>query len=307
MIFYHKIGTILLESRINSKAIWIANYSKGNILGHNFSKFVKQRSPSDIKLKYFYRTTDVISLPILKEEEIRSFAGLNIKPHHGLSSPVARLPEILSKLRYLKRLGLDHLVEFHNYSASIYNFEKSELFLYRVRTLIQEKPQLYFSPIALSCFFPGFRSLLLHGAGVVNGKKAIIFLAPNGGGKTTAAKLMRNHTILSDDHVILKVKRGSAEVFGSPWGRYTNAKRHGILSGIFLLEKANTFSVENITKTEMIEYLWKEHHLYYWKCPLRLRIAAFHLINDFVRSAPVYRLKFSKDYIDWEYMSRLTA
>jgi hypothetical protein len=47
--------------------------------------------------------------------------------------------------------------------------------------------------------------LLLHAAGIVRGQSSFVFFGPSGSGKTTAARLSQEHTVLSDDLVIVKI------------------------------------------------------------------------------------------------------
>ena len=47
-------------------------------------------------------------------------------------------------------------------------------------------------------------ALLIHSAGVIKGGKAFVFFGPSRSGKTTMARLSLDHTVLSDDLVIIK-------------------------------------------------------------------------------------------------------
>jgi hypothetical protein len=64
------------------------------------------------------------------------------------------------------------------------------------------------------------RGLLLHGCGVLVNGIAHVFLGRSGAGKSTIARLFRQHAgweVLSDDRLILRAEPGGTFVYGTPW------------------------------------------------------------------------------------------
>jgi hypothetical protein len=51
---------------------------------------------------------------------------------------------------------------------------------------------------------------------------------------------------------------------------------------------------------DALEYLWREHQSYYFFLPGPLRRQAFGFLYDVCHQIPVYRMRFQKDYIDWD-------
>jgi hypothetical protein len=92
--------------------------------------------------------------------------------------------------------------------------------------------------------------LLLHAAGIVRGQASFVFFGPSGSGKTTAARLSLEHTVLSDDLVIVKIVNGKVLVYGVPFrGDFAEAPRTNMsaeLRGLFWLVKAPEHGVDSL-------------------------------------------------------------
>lgn len=84
-------------------------------------------------------------------------------------------------------------------------------------------------------------ALLLHASGIIKDGRAFVFFGASGSGKTTVARLSLDHTILSDDLVIVKKRTGSYRAYGVPFrgdmpeAPRTNARAD--LHGLFRLRK----------------------------------------------------------------------
>ncbi len=134
-----------------------------------------------------------------------------------------------------------------------------------------------------------------------------MFFAQDDGGKTTFSQLS-NRPILSDDHnLVTREPDGRFRAYGTPWGRIVDPHLNGIVGGLFLLEKAPTFSLEPISPRTLIEFLWQEHADYYRPAPPEIRLKAFDLICELCHSAPTYRMRFPKDYVDVEAIERIVT
>ncbi len=85
--------------------------------------------------------------------------------------------------------------------------------------------------------------LLLHSAGVVKDGRAFLFFGSSGSGKTTTTRLSGEHTVLSDDILIVKPVNGSFQAFGVPFrgGEMQDTPRTNTrapLAGLYRLRKA---------------------------------------------------------------------
>jgi hypothetical protein len=84
----------------------------------------------------------------------------------------------------------------------------------------------------------------VHACGLVVGGKVVLLCGASGAGKTTMARLFRRHrretTVLSDDRVIVRARRGRLWAYGTPWhGSARFASPDGRpLGGIFFLSQA---------------------------------------------------------------------
>lgn len=135
---------------------------------------------------------------------------------------------------------------------------------------------------------------------MVIGNKAAIFHAPDEGGKTTLVSQYDKNKILSDDQVCIKKNNGKIKAYSTPFGQIGNSTLSADVKGIFHLEKSDKFEISSMDKNELIKFLWMEHKFVWFCLPLDLRTAAFNLIVDYCTRHPVYKLKFPKNYVDWD-------
>lgn len=151
-----------------------------------------------------------------------------------------------------------------------------------------------------STFLPFFSSVLIHSSGVIRNGKAVLFLAPSTGGKTTVVGLSNVFPILSDDQVVLRKEDKDIIAHGSPLGQITDGPNQARLGGLFLLEKAENFKLEPVEPADMLQQLWSAQPNYIFLLPKNLRIRAFQILCDACHQVPVYQMFFPKDYVDWD-------
>jgi hypothetical protein len=106
--------------------------------------------------------------------------------------------------------------------------------------------------------------------------------------------------ILSDDQVVLRKENNVVNAHGTPFGRITGGPCSARLGGIFLLEKAEHFELSSLQSVDMLEYIWATLPSYTFFLPNSLRIQAFQILYDACHQVPVYRMRFPKDYVDWD-------
>jgi len=151
-----------------------------------------------------------------------------------------------------------------------------------------------------SSFLSQFSAILLHGAGLIRRNRAVLFLAPDEGGKTTVVKQSNGEPVLSDDQLILRKKGDDIIAHGTPFGAMTSGPCQATLGAIFVLEKASYFQLEPISPSNLIHCLWTAHRNYTFFLPQRLKKYAFQTLIDICHQVPVYMMQFPKDYVDWD-------
>ena len=151
-----------------------------------------------------------------------------------------------------------------------------------------------------TAFLPDFSAVMVHSSGLIRHGRVALFLAPDEGGKSTVLRPATDGTVLSDDRNILR-KEGDVLVgHSTPWGMITDGPQQARVGGFFLLEKASSFELIPIKPRDALEFLWNEH-MHSWRVlPKRLRMRAFELLYDACHQAPTYRMRFPRDYVDWD-------
>ncbi len=150
-------------------------------------------------------------------------------------------------------------------------------------------------------FMPGRAAFPIHSSAVVRDGRAALFVAPDGGGKSTVARLAGDGAaILSDDRNILRRHPDGLRVHGTPWGRTCTGPASAPLGAVYLLQKAARFELAPIGKKDMISFLWQDNALIWAQLPVSHRVQALDCLSDMIRESPTYRLRFPKDRIDWD-------
>ncbi len=160
-------------------------------------------------------------------------------------------------------------------------------------------------PALLAPFLPKFDACLLHASAIMRHGKAAVFLAPGEGGKTTAVRLSPSGAILGDDQVLVRRDKKGFLVSGTPWGLHVNATLQAPLAGLFLLQKADRFTLVPCPTREMITHIWNETKNPLSILPAPLKKRAFAIICAIAASVPAYTLSFAKGHIDWEAIDRV--
>lgn len=124
--------------------------------------------------------------------------------------------------------------------------------------------------IMLSRLLEG-NGLLLHASASLIHKRAYLFLADSGGGKSTIVRFLRNaFPALADDSVIIRNKRNRFYLYQTPfvekesWIQRSN-KRYR-LGGVFFLQKAKkTSAIRIIDKNKVLKHFTRLLHIYFEK------------------------------------------
>ena len=191
------------------------------------------------------------------------------------------------------------LCEEHADSFVMLDFKTHRMDMFFTPSAARKASDRIATSALLAPFLPGFDACMLHASAVVRGGRSALFLAPDEGGKTTAARLSPSGIILGDDQVIVRRYGNKFRVSGTPWGLHINARDAYPLGGLFLLKKAAQFNLERLSIHELIPEIWKEINAPLSILPKTLRKKAFSLVCDMADAAPVWRMSFPINAIDW--------
>lgn len=181
----------------------------------------------------------------------------------------------------------------------VYNLLKKEMLFFAKENWRENLGFLELSPELFGPFLAVEQGFLLHSSGVVRGDGAAIFLAPDGGGKTTVAKSVPSEAVLCDDQVILKYEQPRFLAYPTPWGKISGRHAAAPVHGLFFIEKAGSFRVTRIQPAECIERIWDDNS---WKLallPVEMRSQVFDLICKAATQIKSYRLETLPGEVDW--------
>jgi hypothetical protein len=144
-------------------------------------------------------------------------------------------------------------------------------------------------------------ALLLHASGVIKDGRAFVFFGPSGSGKTTMARLSLDHTVLSDDLMIIKKEDGAYKAYGVPFrgdipeAPRTNAQAN--LYGLFRLKKDTSHFTRPLSCSQATADLISCVPLVVEDQIMSQRAMA--ICADLVASVPVKELHFTQDQGFW--------
>ena len=98
---------------------------------------------------------------------------------------------------------------------------------------------------------------LVHGCGIIDGKRCYLFTGPSGSGKTTIAKLAEEREVLNDEAVLIGRNKEGFYISGTPFdgeiSNRCNASAH--LSAILFLRHDKRVSLRKLGKVETYKRL----------------------------------------------------
>lgn len=254
----------------------------------------------DIRFQFGGVRRDDMTLPPPDARTRRLLASCVRHPQNDLRSPVLLAPQVQARLHsvgdYASVVGL----EIRPAAVTLFDFARRSLEIFYDADVGAMNTECCINAGLLAPFLPLYSAAILHSSSVAWGDAAAVFLARDEGGKTTAARLAPSGTILCDDQNIVRQTRDGFRVSGTPWGRYFNSQHHAQVGGLFLLEQASTFALRPVQPVEVFEFVWREHRDHVLLLPPWLKVQAFILLRTLCCEVPVYRLRFPRDFIDWD-------
>ena len=253
----------------------------------------------------------VQTIPLmLSPAQSHSLADILSRGTEAFSVPLLTVPAVLDHIRKCLDHASEVLLILHALTVEIRDFREHRIDVF----YIDEIESILYSEFAFeayrrmfSMFLPDFGSLIVHSSAVRRRDKVMLFLAADEGGKSTAAGLSSEGKILSDDRNVLKRNGDGFSVHPTPWGKICNLEVSAPLGGLFLLEKADTFSLEPLDPRVLVYFLWEDNRPFWDHLPVARRTKVLDLLIAASRSVPVYRMRFPKEYIDWTALDKAVA
>lgn len=161
---------------------------------------------------------------------------------------------------------------------------------------------------AYSQILASLQGILLHGACVIKGNEAFLFLAKGGGGKSTVAKLSKKYCVLGDDVIAVRQVNGKFLAFSTPWKQkkfirpQSNLKAK--IKAVFFLKKANYISFKPLRPEEALVKLLSQqiHFFLYTEKPLAEKI--FFTAANLFKAIPAYEMHFRKNDNFWPMLEK---
>lgn len=146
------------------------------------------------------------------------------------------------------------------------------------------------------------RGLLLHAASVIRNGQGYVFFGASGSGKTTAARLSLQNTVLSDDLAMVGLRDDGWKLFGVPFhGQFADAPPCNAvapLAGVFALSKAEAHLIEPLERADAVQQL-VACVPFVMQSPVRAK-QVLDLCAALATQVPTARLFFRRDPGFWE-------
>jgi len=166
-----------------------------------------------------------------------------------------------------------------------------------------------FLRVALAWKAMNHGGFLLHASGVVVGGRAYLFFGPSGSGKTTITRLSEGSLVLNDDCILLMRTSGPFRASGVPFkgAEDAGAQNSGSfpIAGLFRLVKAPTPSCERLPPARAASELLSSIPFVTDRKEGFDRV--FNAVEEVLRSAPVYSLRFRLSPDFWSCIERETG
>jgi hypothetical protein len=139
--------------------------------------------------------------------------------------------------------------------------------------------------------------VMMHSSSVLVDGKVLIFAGMSGAGKTTLARLWRDHgaTILNDERNLIHCKNGTVRAGASPWHGEENQVNQGTgpLAGIFFLNQASSNRLHPLPLSESLPKMLTTAFIpVFMPGGPALTLESCHAILE---SVPAYGLDFTPD------------
>ena len=268
-----------------------------------YEKFLVPPVAATARYSFFELKRKSYTLCALSEQEKKALLQTLAFPERWLANPVFLSPAVREAVRHcLLEPELFHLSLSWN-RLIIRNFAENEFhFFYHPENgsgMTDPTFNARFRNL-LSLSLVNHSSFLLHGAGAMTQNGAALFLAPDGGGKTTLIKKFKTNEILGDDQVVVHKTKGNFYLCGTPFGSLTCGPVKSKLSGIFLIKKAKRFKILPANANDVLRFIWNESFFKTIVLPKTLRTRVFDLLYQLCRQIPGYNIHVPIGLLDFK-------
>lgn len=140
--------------------------------------------------------------------------------------------------------------------------------------------------------------LTLHAALVEYRGSALAICAPSGVGKTTHARLWRDHKhalILNGDRAVCRPSQGGWLSYGTPWSGTSGEQinRSAPLRALVILERGGTNTAQRVSPAAALPLVFP--HLLFPRWDPALTAQAMRLLDQLLAEVPVFRLQCRPD------------
>lgn len=272
---------------------------------------VEDDAVPDVRQRIRKVDLDTLTLPPLAAEERERLSYVAHCAPEALASPLLRAPAVRERL--FASLDRPEQAVIHAYPdrVVVYDLARCELDLFYTeaygkydermhRTYTAEERAAGFIRPMFAAFLSCFSAIQVHCAGVIRGGRAALFMARDGGGKTTVLSHAAEGLVLSDDQIVLRREEKGVVAHATPLGSMTSGPCQAPVGAIFILHKAPHFELKPLRATDVVQPIWRENWGYIGFLPRELKVQAFEVLCDACLQAPVYQMRFPKDYVDWD-------
>jgi hypothetical protein len=143
------------------------------------------------------------------------------------------------------------------------------------------------------------RGLIVHGCGLIDGDRGLLFAGNSGAGKSTTARLWKNLPgvlLLNDDRIILRREEDGIWMYGTPWhGDVSQVSPGRIRLGeIFILTQDKENHALPLTASQLVVQLFKRSFPTFWnRSGLEFSLTFLHELSQAVNG---YELHFTPDH-----------
>lgn len=273
-------------------------YLENKLIG----KFLVKNTAPDVIMRYHGISIDSLRLPDMSMgQETRITECVRTKSWE-INYPLLHSPAVWELLENRLNRPKSVSIDLQPNSLSVLDFDLRELDMFYTHGEQERRvAEGQVAPALYATFLPLFSATMVHSSGLIINNRTSVFLAPDEGGKSTVVGQAPTGTVvLCDDQVVLRKQGEAFMAYGSPWGLITDQFQTAKLGGFFLLEQAKQFKLIPVKPAVVFDYLWNEHEHYRFFLPKNLRVQAFNLLYDACHQAPCYRMRFPKDYVNWD-------
>ncbi len=297
-------SSVPVRHNIAGAAVWTSSDIAIPYLTEDSFRLFESREPvADVW--NFIQLVDLTtaSLPGLTTLERDALSRSKSFPRRWLDSPVFQCQEVRDALDGM----LTHLdqvdVELAWNRCILRDFARCEQYLFYP----PERQRDFASPLFVAGYrnlvrtmLPRFSTVLVHAAGVLRRDRVALFLAPDEGGKSTVVRTVPDASVLSDDHLALRLEGEGVVAYATPFGPVTGGPVRAGIGGVFVLEKAGRFELRSIDRNSVLKLLWEDQTHPLAVVPAAFRKSAFEVLHRASREAPAYSMQFTRDWVDWD-------